>query len=99
MLASEFASLLPSTTPLVSEWFSFAIVGGIFSGLVGFYKQHNCHHHLCPRLSWHTDGTGHPACKHHHPDHHKHSRIQAWIEAKLLKWGVKKPLISKLPPS
>ena len=88
------ADLLPSSTPLVSEYFSFLMVTGIFGGLFAFFKQHNCHHHLCPRLSWHTDKTGHPVCKHHHPDHPKHSRSQEWGERWLIKHGIKKPVVT-----
>ncbi len=73
------ANLLPSTTPLVSEWFSLLMLGTVATGVVAFVKSRQCHVQDCHvrnrrwlprRWSWqpHPDH-GHPVCKHHHPDH------------------------------
>ena len=67
----------------------------VVTGVWAFIKRHNCHHHLCWRLSWHPDATGHPVCKHHHPDHPKHSRIQAAYEKWLFKHGIKKHVLTQ----
>lgn len=35
---------------------------------LGWWHQHNCHVHGCPRLQWHAHPEhGHPVCKAHHP--------------------------------
>lgn len=45
------------------------IFTGFVAVLLAFWRTHNCHVHSCPRLIWHTHPvTGHPVCKHHHPD-------------------------------
>lgn len=41
------------------------------AALVVYWRRHNCHHKLCPWLTWHPDpDTGHPVCRNHHPDPH-----------------------------
>lgn len=35
-----------------------------------WWRKHNCHVYRCWRLQWHPDPeTGHPICRHHHPEH------------------------------
>jgi hypothetical protein len=41
----------------------------IIGGLVGIYRQHNCHVDGCARLGRHSvDGTPYIVCRKHHPD-------------------------------
>ncbi len=42
----------------------------ILGGVIGLWRQHNCHVHRCWRLSWHPHPQhGHPVCRRHHPEH------------------------------
>lgn len=54
----------------------------ILAGVIGLFRQHNCHQHGCWRLGKHTTRDGHKLCKIHvsmskddltlhevHPDH------------------------------
>lgn len=48
------------------------LAASIATGILVRYRQHNCHIRRCWRLAWHPHPeTGHPVCRHHHPDHHK----------------------------
>lgn len=61
------------------SWFWLSLKGYAFTssglqltipfGLGLWIYKHNCHQLHCLRLAWHPDDTGHPKCKHHHPDH------------------------------
>lgn len=45
-----------------------AIVGGLVTLLLAFWRHFNCHADRCWRLSWHTHADhGHPLCRVHHP--------------------------------
>ena len=51
--------------PLADITLATGFAGWIFV----FLRKHNCHVKGCWRLEWHTDpDTGHPMCRHHHPD-------------------------------
>jgi len=60
------AELLPSSTPLVSEWFSFLTVGGIFGGIAGLYRHIECNQEGCHRLGRFRHGHL-KLCHVHHP--------------------------------
>ncbi|MGH2972806.1 MAG: hypothetical protein ACRDNM_05570 [Gaiellaceae bacterium] len=42
---------------------------GFAAWIFVFLRKHNCHIQGCWRLEWHEDPvTGHPVCRHHHPE-------------------------------
>jgi len=47
---------------------------GIFAGIIGLYRHHNCHVKGCPRLGKAVDGTPYLACPKHHPEHEGKNR-------------------------
>lgn len=54
---------------IVSDLGEITIVGVAFSMAAMVYHRFNCHADRCWRLAWHVhDGSGHPVCRHHHPD-------------------------------
>lgn len=51
-----------------SDWGEYTVAAAAITMVLGFWHQHNCHVHRCPRLKWHVHPDhGHPVCKKHHP--------------------------------
>lgn len=51
-----------------SDLGEYVIAVTLATGLVGWWRRHNCHIHRCWRLQWHPHPDhGHPVCRRHHP--------------------------------
>lgn len=70
MFIVRFWWLISSTTDAfygnMSGWVGDV---GLISGVIIYYRKHNCHIKGCPRLKQHDIvGTPYSVCKKHHPD-------------------------------
>jgi len=70
-------------------WSGFATQLSVITAGVVYYKRHNCHVHLCPRIGKHQVGH-YTVCSKHHPDVPKRVYfphiIKTHKETKNVKW-------------